>query len=114
MITIIAGSREGVTYEDIDAAVKECGWEITRVISGTARGADTLGEVWARFNNIPVSLYPANWQAHDKKAGYIRNTQMAEAADALIAVWDGQSPGTKQMIKIATDRKLKVSVYRIL
>ena len=114
MITIIAGSREGVTYEDIAAAVAECGWEVTRVVSGTARGADTLGEIWAEFNKVPVSRYPADWKSKDKKAGYIRNMQMAEAAEALIAVWDGQSPGTKQMIKIATDRKLRVSVYRIL
>lgn len=114
MRTIIAGSRQGVRLADVRAAVDECGWEITQVISGTARGADRLGEAWATEHGIPISRFPAEWGGLGPRAGYLRNLKMAEAADALIAVWDGDSGGTRNMIDVAMKRNLLVSVYLII
>lgn len=96
---IIAGSRSYPGWIDgVDRAVKASGFEIVAVISGEARGADAAGGMWACVNNIPVEGYPADWDKHGRKAGPIRNQQMADAADALIALWDGKSRGTRDMI----------------
>ena len=68
------------------------------VISGGARGADKVGEYLAELYELPLEIYPADWNQHGKQAGYIRNTQMADIADVLIAFWDGKSRGTSHMI----------------
>ena len=112
MKTIIAGSRTCNNLEYVYDAVSKCGWNITEVISGAARGADALGEEWARENGIPVRRFPAEWSRYGKSAGVVRNSQMAHNADALIALWDGKSRGTEHMIFIAKVRKLNVFVYR--
>lgn len=115
MRTIIAGSRDGVTRHHLDRAMLEferLGHEVTTVISGCARGADTLGEEWAARNNIPVEKFPADWNLHGRCAGYFRNNRMADNAQALIALWDGTSKGTKHMVDIAREKGLVVLVYR--
>jgi hypothetical protein len=111
MKTIIAGSRNITQYATVTRAIFEAGFDISEVVSGTARGVDQLGEVWAKRYQIPVKKFPANWDTHGKLAGFIRNTEMAEYADALIAIWDGQSRGTKHMIDIANRKGLKVYVH---
>jgi len=108
---IIAGSRGITDYSIIEAAVIQSGFEITRVVSGTARGVDQLGEKYAQLHNFPVDKYPADWNTHGKRAGYLRNKQMADNADALIAIWDGVSKGTKHMIEIAAGKGLRVYCY---
>lgn len=99
MKVIIAGSRD-VTFPllHVVRAVDESGWMITEVVSGCARGVDEHGEQWAKRRDIPVKRFPADWDRHGRAAGPIRNRQMAQYADALIAIWDGKSRGTKNMI----------------
>lgn len=80
------------------------------VISGTAQGADRLGELYATERGFKVMQMPADWTTHGKRAGYLRNEAMAEKAHALIAFWDGQSKGTKHMIDIAKAKGLMVRV----
>lgn len=109
MKTIIAGSRGITDYSLLLKAYSECGFEITEVVSGGARGVDKLGERLAQELNLPLKIFPADW-SKGKQAGFIRNVQMAEHADALIAVWDGQSRGTAHMITIARSLGLKVYV----
>lgn len=117
MKTIIAGSRDNVTFENVEDAIELSAIPITEVVSGTARGADRHGERWARFNNVPVKSFPAEWRNQDgstnKAAGHQRNRKMAEYAEALIAVWDGKSPGTKGMIDIANRKGLTVYVHQV-
>ena len=113
MKTIIAGSREGISYDDVLKAIESCPWEITEVVSGKARGVDTMGEQWAKENNIPIKEFPADWKKLGRSAGYRRNEQMGDYAEALIAVWDGSSRGTKHMIDIANEKGLKVFVYNL-
>lgn len=111
MRTIIAGSRDCTDKRYLLAALAACGWIPTTVISGAARGADRLGEVWAAEFKVPCERFPADWDRYGKSAGYRRNEQMADNAEALIALWDGESRGTKHMIDIAKRKGLRVHVH---
>jgi hypothetical protein len=82
------------------------------VLCGMAKGADTVGRLWAEDNQIPVLRYPANWTKYGRGAGFIRNGEMAAKADMLVAFWDGESRGTKDMIMKAFDRGLQSHVIR--
>lgn len=112
MRVIVAGSR-GFTYEDYEIVENTClmsGYWFSTVLCGLAEGVDRLGEEFAKRMNIPVEHYPADWKKHGKRAGVLRNETMAKNADALVAVWDGKSPGTKHMIQAARERSLLVHV----
>lgn len=120
MRVIIAGSRNIHNYDDVIKGIFLALWywkktyeDVSEVVSGNARGVDLLGVKWAIRNNIKYTLYPAHWNRYGKRAGYVRNTKMAENAEALIAIWDGESKGTKHMIDIAKRKGLKVFVYEI-
>lgn len=111
---IIAGTR---TFGDYELLCQKCdvffsAKKPTHIICGEARGADTLGRRYAEEHNIPVLSFPADWKTYGKSAGYRRNKQMAEAADALVAFWDGKSRGTKNMIDLAHEAKIPVRVVR--
>lgn len=84
--------------------------EEIEIVSGNARGADKLGERYAKEHNLPVKLFPANWDKYGKQAGYLRNQEMANYSDVLIAFWDEKSKGTKHMIDIAKKQGLTVIV----
>ena len=111
MRTIIAGSRNITDIRLLEMVVEESGFEITEVVCGGARGVDDLGRKWAgNGNRIPVKMFPAKWDEFGKSAGYRRNVEMADYSEALIALWDGVSRGTKHMIDIATKKGLKIYV----
>jgi hypothetical protein len=80
-------------------------------VSGGAAGVDRHGELWARRHGYRVRVFPADWKAHGKAAGPIRNRQMAEYATHLVAIWDGESRGTASMIREAHRRGLGVHVH---
>ena len=110
MKTIIAGSRtieldEVTTFLD---ELKQLGVVITEVVSGTAKGVDSHGELWAKENGIPVKRFPANWDEFGKSAGCIRNQEMLDYAEQVIVIWDGTSRGTKNMIDIAKRKKMMI------
>ena len=115
MKTIIAGCRHLTDYNLVVEAMEGCPWvdQITEVVSGKAPGIDTLGERWAKENGIPVTPFPANWKKHGRAAGPIRNGEMALYADALVAVWNGKSTGTRDMIAKARLKNLLWSVMEI-
>lgn len=113
MKTIIAGSRTINDPKLVHQAVKDCNWDITEVVCGGAKGIDSLGAEWAKANNIPIKLFPADWNTFGKRAGIIRNLEMACYADALIAIWDGHSRGTLHMITAAKQYKLRI-YYKIV
>lgn len=128
---IIAGGREFDDYPRLKSYCKHILQKQTNIeiVSGTAEGADTLGEKFAIENNLGLKSFPAPWHDIDRKpdreigeradgtlywkrAGTYRNLQMAQYADALIAFWDGKSRGTKNMINTARKLGLKVAVYK--
>lgn len=113
MKTIVAGSRDITDPDTIREAIVNSGIEVTEVVCGCARGVDYLGRDWAKGNSIRVTLFPADWSNYGKSAGYRRNVDMADYADALVAVWDGKSRGTKHMIDIADAKGLRIYVHRI-
>jgi len=110
MKVIIAGSRNITDYSYIENVIKESQFEITEIVSGTARGVDSLGENYAVINDIPLKKFPAQWDLYGKSAGYRRNADMAKYADALIAIWDGKSKGTTHMINEAKKKGLKLYI----
>lgn len=83
------------------------------IISGGARGADRAGEMWARSNKHPLRVIPAQWGKHGKMAGYMRNRDMVEIADALVALWDGTSKGTWHTIELAKHKGIPVVIYSV-
>jgi ABC-type enterochelin transport system substrate-binding protein len=116
MKVIIAGGRN---FRDYDKLRESCdnilvNQKEVEIVSGTAAGADTLGERYAQEKGYEVKKFPAQWDLYGKSAGYKRNQQMAEYADGLIAFWDGKSKGPKHMIDIANKMGLKVRVIRYL
>lgn len=85
-------------------------WTITEVVCGCAPGADTLGADWAVARGLSVSYFPADWKRYGPAAGPIRNKQMAENAEALVAFLYQGSRGTKNMIHQATKAGLRICV----
>jgi len=112
---IVAGGRNftnqsiGFHYiSDVTQNLLPCDIQI---VCGEARGADTIGKLWANSRNISIASFPANWNQFGKAAGFIRNKQMAEYATHVIAFWDGESRGTKSMLDLAKKYNLKTSVH---
>ena len=130
MRIIIAGGRDFNNYNLLES---ECNrifkqlsdeWLLTgkveldipnmEIVSGTANGADKLGERYAKEYGIKVKQFPADWDLYGKSAGYKRNEQMAiyakENNGVLIAFWDKVSKGTGYMINLAKKHGLRVFV----
>lgn len=110
MKVIIAGSR---TFDDYDLLCQVCDnllEDDAEIVSGTAKGADKLGERYANEKGYQIKQFPAEWDKYGKSAGYRRNYEMCEYSDTLIAFWDGKSKGTKHMIDIAKNKNLKIKV----
>lgn len=108
MKLIIAGGRDFDNYERLKEVVGMFDVENLAIVSGTARGADQLGERYAKEHSLTIHRYPADWDNHGRSAGYKRNELMADNADTLLAFWDGKSKGTKHMIDTAIRKGLQV------
>ena len=109
---IIAGSRSFNNYALLSSRVSGILANIENpiIVSGTAAGADRLGERYAAEHGLQLLQFPANWEAHGKAAGFIRNQEMAENADALILFWDGKSRGSKNMLMHAKRQGLLIRI----
>lgn len=122
---IIAGSRNFNKYSIVEQEVIEylmnrnIKKEEVEIISGGARGADRLGEQLANSYGLALKVFPAHWDDYGKKAGMIRNKEMAHYAISnsdmalLFAFWDGQSRGTKMMIDFAKQCGMGVIIRRV-
>lgn len=110
---IIAGGRDFVDFRTLSRVCMHMlqNKQNVEVVSGTANGADKLGEQFARFMGYPIKEFPANWEFYGKRGGFVRNKEMAQYADALIAFWDKSSKGTKHMIDLANKYNLKVKIH---
>jgi len=113
MKVIIAGSR---IFEDYQFMSIMCDnilgvRDDIEIVSGGAKGADKLGERFAKERNLPLTIFHAEWDKYGKSAGYKRNVQMADYGDMLIAFWDGKSSGTKHMINLAEKKGMEVNVF---
>jgi hypothetical protein len=111
--TILAGSRELTDHLLLETAISESGFDIRFVVSGGARGVDLLGEEWARKNGVPVERYKPDWKRFGKRAGVMRNSDSVSNAEALVALWDGKSTGTRDVIRKAKGAGLRVFVKQV-
>ena len=112
MKVIVVGSRSICNYSFVSASIDSSGFLISEIISGVAKGVDLLGEKYAREHNIPIKQFYPDWNKYGKSAGFIRNKQMVDYADAVICIWDGVSKGTKHTIDLAKKYNKKLRVFR--
>lgn len=84
---------------------------ISEVITGGAKGADILGELWAKDNGIKCTVHKPDWNKHGKSAGFIRNKLIVNDCDYLIAFWDGKSKGTEHSLNLAKSLDKKTIIY---
>ena len=108
---VIAGSRNITDYAALQHAIAQTDFSISEVVSGCARGPDSLGELWAIRAGIPVHKFPAEWGRFGRAAGHYRNSEMASYADAAIILWDGESRGTLGMIDCMRRLRKPYEVY---
>lgn len=112
---IIAGSRGFDNYEllkkRMDKLLQKKKPEDIEIVSGTAKGADSLGERYAKERGYTLKRLPAEWDKYGKRAGYIRNYEMAVYADACVVFWDEESNGTRNMIYSAKVRKIQLRAF---
>jgi hypothetical protein len=117
MKLIIAGSRQlnlkspnrQLLIREMDRFKKF----VTEVVSGGAIGADMFGETWATNNRIPITRFIPDWDKLGKKAGVLRNQEMADYADGLLVFWNGHSKGSADMIargKVKFPKRVKVVI----
>lgn len=112
---VIAGGRD---FNDYDLLEETCNYMLSHllnayeieIVSGGAKGADTLAQRYAKSNRFKLTIMSADWDKHGKSAGYKRNQEMADYATHVVAFWDGKSRGTQHMINIANKDGLKCKV----
>lgn len=113
MKVIVAGGRDfsdyGLLRKKLDVILSR--QKDIQIICGEARGADSLGRRYAEERGYTVLSYPANWEKYGRSAGFRRNEEMAQVADALVAFWDGQSKGTCNMIQLMKNKPTRVIRY---
>jgi len=109
----IIGSRDFNNYELLCEELESYKDKITEVVSGGAKGADSLGERWANENEIPTQIFLPDWNKHGKGAGLIRNHDIIKNSDVVVAFWDGKSTGTKQALELTQIYKKpkKIIIY---
>jgi hypothetical protein len=109
----IVGSRNFTDPERLSRIVDKVQGDITLIVSGGARGADTLAEYYAKKKAIPYLIFPADWDKHGKKAGILRNQDIVDNADAMIAFLAPESKGTRDSIKRAQKKGIPVHIVNI-
>ena len=110
MRVAVIGSR---SFDDYPTLVKHLdSLKISCIVSGGARGADKMAEIYAKERGIPTQIFPADWDTYGKKAGFIRNRDIVENCDLLVAFWDGESKGTKNSISIAKRINKRIMVIK--
>jgi hypothetical protein len=114
MKIIVAGSRGFNDYPKLksvlDELIGDTPKETVEIVSGTANGADKLGEKYADETGLKVVRFPANWDLYGKRAGYLRNVDMAKYGTHCVCFWDRISKGTSHMINIAENEGLELKI----
>ena len=111
MKVAVVGSRGFSDYKLLSETLDKI--KITLIISGSAKGADTLGEQYAKDNGIETKIFKPDWEKHGKAAGMLRNTDIINEAELVVAFWDGSSKGTLDSINKAKKNKQKINNYRL-
>ena len=112
---VVAGSRNFNDYNKLSTELDKflAGKKNVTIISGTARGADRMGEQYAAEHGYKIDQFPAEWSKYHQGAGPIRNLEMVKTADAVVAFWDNQSTGTKNIIDCAKQENIPYKVISV-
>ena len=112
---VVAGSRSFDDYKRLSTELDSylAGKTNVTIISGTARGADRLGERYAAEHNMKLERFPAEWDKYHKGAGPIRNHKMVLEADAVVVFWDNESSGSKNIIDYAREENVPYKIIRV-
>lgn len=97
----IIGSRTFQNYEILKIVCNRLIRDTDTIVSGAASGADILGKQYAIDRKLNYIEFPADWNKYGKRAGFIRNQEIVDSSDFVIAFWDGVSNGTKNSIELA-------------
>lgn len=111
----IVGSRDFNNYSVleyvIDKIIETNDYKITEIISGGARGADALGEIYADKHAIDKTIFPADWKTYGKRAGFLRNVDIIKNCDICVCFWNGESHGTKHDIDLCKQYNKTCFIY---
>ena len=106
----VVGSRTFHDYDLLSQVLGSVHTPISIIVSGGAKGADSLAEKYALEHDIDTDIYLPDWDKFKKTAGFVRNYDIVANADAVVAFWDGKSRGTMHTVKIAEKAGLPVYI----
>lgn len=114
---VVAGSRNFNDYSLLCTTLNEVVGELkseynVTIVSGTANGADKLGEKYAEKHGLKIERHPANWGRYGRGAGPIRNAEMVKESDGVVVFWNGESSGAKNIIDCAKAENLLIKVVK--
>ena len=112
MKTAIVGTRTADDYEALKSILDNLIPKPTEIISGGASGADKMAERYAKENNLLMTILKPDWQTHGKSAGPLRNLEIVASCERLVALWNGESRGTKHSIETARNQGKQVIVHQ--
>lgn len=113
---LIAGSRS-IELENhfIQGILLQLGfwdWKELEIVHGGANGVDKSADNFADAWKLKKRVFLADWDNLGKRAGHVRNAEMAKYSDELILIWDGESNGSRNMLE--NMKKLGKPVYEII
>jgi len=112
MITAVIGSRNFTDYKLLESTLESLP-EITQIVSGGAKGADSLAKTYAEQHQLPLVIFKPDWKQYGKGAGIVRNRQIIDAAQMVVAFWDGVSKGTASSLALAKAKGIPVHIIKI-
>ena len=118
MVLLVAGSRNYFDWEEFrDIMNYICKkYDVTELVSGGAKGTDSMAEKYSKINNIPIKVFKADWDYYGKSAGFKRNVEMHNYLNqfkdrACICFWDGKSSGTQHNFQLCKKNNTELIVY---
>ena len=96
----VVGSRGFNDYKLLKDTLDKYKDKTFVMVSGGAKGADQLGEKWAKENNIKTLIFRPDWDKFGKIAGFLRNKDIVDNSDVIVAFWDGLTKGTENTINL--------------
>jgi hypothetical protein len=103
MKVAVVGSRTFNDYNLLKETLDKLYPKISLIVSGGAKGADSLAERYAQEEGIPTLVFKPEWKKYGKAAGFIRNKDIIMASETVVAFWDGVSKGTQNSMDHAKD-----------
>jgi predicted Rossmann fold nucleotide-binding protein DprA/Smf involved in DNA uptake len=113
MKTAIIGSRSFTNYHIFCEKIQNIDVDITEIISGGAIGADSLAARYATEKGIKLTILKPDWKTKGKSAAMLRNKDIVNASELVIAFWNGSSPGTKHALSYAKSKHIPVIIIDI-